>query len=110
MFSVLASLALTGCFVFDELDSGMEIMDEHSAAAKKTKVAKTEPTAADTGSEESQLSKWKAQVGEWWRNVLEEEPVGPDPNDIIVRCQTPGRVNFTRKSDCELRGGRYVAR
>ena len=108
LLPLLASLALSGCFVFDEIQRGIDIMDEHSPAANAKNAKQPEPESApDT---ESKLVELKAQLAQWWRNALEEEPPPPDPNDGIVRCEVRGKVSFTRQSDCEIRGGRFVNR
>ena len=42
----------------------------------------------------------------WWKKKRQPAPPKRDPNDGIVRCQIGGTMQFTRKSDCMLRGGR----
>ncbi len=49
--------------------------------------------------------KTKDRLSEWWEEALEEEPIERDPNDHIVSCKVNGQVRFTRKSECEIRGG-----
>ncbi len=106
---LLASIAMSGCFVLDEIDNGMDIMDEHAAAPKAKKPV--EAPAGESASDDGwQFASMKDQASEWWRNALEEEPPEPDPNDIIVQCRIDGGIRFTRKSDCELRRGRMVSR
>jgi hypothetical protein len=106
--SLLASLALPGCFVFDEIQKGIDIMDSHSAAPTKKQAdqahAESKPEA------ESKLPEYKAKLAKWWTHALEEEPPAKDPNNGIVRCDLQGKVSFTRKSDCTSRGGRLVSR
>lgn len=106
LLAMLASLGVSGCFAFDEIQSGIDIMEEHSPAANSKKAKQPEPESS--GDTESKLPELKAQLAKWWRNALEEEPPPPDPNDGIVRCQVHGKLSFMRRSDCEIRGGRLV--
>ena len=104
-------MALTGCFVFDEINKGMALMDEHSAGGSAKKAKESEPESDSLGeSILAELPEMKARLVEWWRNALEEEPPAPDPNDGIVRCVVGSKVSFTRKSDCTIRGGHFVSR
>jgi hypothetical protein len=107
LLPLLASLALSGCFVFDEIQRGIDLMDEHSAASAK-KPKKPEPASAPAS--ESSLPELKNQLAQWWNNALEEEPPLSDPSDGIVRCDVRGTVSFTRKSECAVRGGRVMSR
>ncbi len=111
----LASFWLSGCFVFEEIRKGNELMDQHASPARRKKesdaAARAEEAAA-MASKAGPLVDWKKTKGklsEWWEEALEEEPIGPDPNDHITRCEVNGQVRFTRKSQCELRGGRTIA-
>ena len=104
---LLASLTLPGCFVFDEIQRGIDLMDEHaSVESKKAKQAEAESEPY----EESKLPEYKAQLAKWWNHALEEEPPPPDPNNGIARCEIRGKVSFTRESDCALRGGRLLGK
>jgi hypothetical protein len=101
---LLASLALSGCFVFDEIQRGIDLMDEHSAVGS---AKKAEPTEAKRSDEtEANLPEYQAKLAKWWNSALEEEPLAADPDNGIVRCNVRGKVSFTRKFDCKLRGGR----
>jgi len=103
---LLAPLALSGCFVFDEIQKGREIMDSHSPKVTAQQ-QQPEPDAAAAGGDAPGLvAEMSARVGAWWKNALEEEPIPRDPNDGIVACEVEGSVSFTRESDCRLRGGR----
>ena len=107
--ALLASLC-QGCFVFDELDKGQQIMDQHSPRARE-KAAKREEAAAAPRSaragakqEEGTLEGLK----KWWKKKREPAPPKRDPDDVVVRCQIRGSLHFLRKSDCMLRGGRII--
>ena len=106
------TIAGSGCFAFDELDKGNAILEAHTPASKKKKpapVVEEEPSGPGAG---ESVGKWftesRKDVSEWWRQALEEEPVAPDPDDGIGRCEIRGSISFKRRSDCELRGGRFT--
>ncbi len=110
----LASFWLTGCFVFEEIRKGNELMDQHASPARRKKEAeaKSQAEAAATNDAKSgPLIEWKKtkdRLAEWWEEATEEERVAPNPDDHIVSCKVNGKVQFTRKSQCEIRGGRMT--
>jgi hypothetical protein len=100
----------SGCFVFDEIDSGMEIMEAHTPAANKAKAA--EEAKGTKGGKDGEAAPTYGQVTqEWWKDATslssapEEETDGPDPN-ATVTCKHDGKTFFTRRSDCLARGGK----
>ena len=105
---------LSGCFVFDEIEQGNAFLDAHSPRGSKQQEMKlaeeAEKEAADAKAASSDKPfSWagvKETVDEWWQEALEEEPLERDPSDGVVRCEIRGSVQFLRKSDCSLRGGR----
>ena len=111
----LASFWLTGCFVLEELRKGDEIIEQHSSRWRKRKAAEEtaqEEAAQAKASKAGPIVDWKkakGQLAEWWEEAIEEEPIEPDPDDHIIRCEFNGQVRFTRKSQCEIRGGRTIA-
>lgn len=110
----LASLALllplvfgTGCFVFDEIDAGMEIMDAHSPAKNKQKAAAAagKPTA-----DGEKPPTYQEVVNSWWKDAksinvspAERRAASDDP---MVPCAHQGKTVYTKQSDCIARGGR----
>jgi hypothetical protein len=111
--ALIALLVLApGCFVFDELDKGQEILEKHSPkrAEQKEKEAASRPASASsaTGKEEpgliDQVRSWIAQ------RTAEAQPERPqaDPDDVPVSCRIDGHLRFVRKSDCQLRGGQML--
>jgi hypothetical protein len=110
----LASFWLTGCFVLEELRKGDELIEQHSSNWRKRKEAEASAqaeTAQAKASKSGPILNWtekKDQLAEWWREVAEEEPIEPDPDDHIIRCDVRGQIRFTRKSQCETRGGRII--
>ena len=107
LLPLLASLALSGCFVFEEIQNGIDLMEEHSPAANAKRAQEAEEAESPSVTE-SELPQMKEKLAKWWRSVLEEEPPPPDPSDGIARCEVGGKVRFMRKSDFKLRGGRLV--
>lgn len=117
----LASFSLTGCFVFEEIRKGNELMDQHASTAsrqKKTERASLAEAAegkAPKGkaSKIASLVEWKnktqEELSEWWDEVAAEGPIAPPPDDPVIRCQANGQVRFTRKSQCENQRGRTIA-
>jgi len=107
--TLLASLC-QGCFVFDELQKGEEIMAQHSPKAREKPEAQEEASAArgspGTGAKQQEGMLERLQL--WWQKKREPAPPERDPADVVVRCQIGGSMQFTRKSDCTLRGGRAI--
>ena len=104
-FLVVLSAALCwGCFVLDELEEGQRVMEQLGPG----KNAQTSQEAAprESGPEEPGVLE---RVQAWWAEVRRPDPVGPDPNNRIVRCTLGGSAQFMRESDCELRSGRAHA-
>ena len=104
---LLVAALCQGCFVFDELDKGQKIMEQHSP--KNLDAEEPAPTASpgrtakpEPGFVEGLL----ASAKDWWNS--ETQPKGPerDPDDTVVRCELGERTQYTRKSDCQVRGGR----
>jgi hypothetical protein len=104
----LAALLCQGCFVFDELDKGQAIMDQHSPTRSKGARAeaarKAEGSPQRTEDEEGILER----LQQWWTKVREPAPPQRDASDVVVRCEIKGNTHFTRKSDCRIRGGRAI--
>lgn len=100
----------SGCFVFDELDAGMEIMDAHTPAANKKKHEEAE--AAKTAKDGEAPPTYSQMTQEWWKDASslsaapeEGEEDAPDPN-ATVTCRHGGKTFYTRRSDCLARGGK----
>jgi hypothetical protein len=114
LLGALAALALTtpGCFVFDELDAGRALMEQHSPKNPPQPAPgapAAAPAAAAAPAKETGLL---ASVQDWWtkRKVQKEAASrpGPDPTDVPVSCRIAGRQLFVRRSDCLLRGGQIL--
>ncbi len=117
MRSVLASLFLalvlctgtTGCFILDELNKGEALQNQHSehrgASSKQAAAAKGKQ--ADSGGLGGLGAGAIGQLQEKLEEAMEREP---DPDNTIIRCRQDGRVEFTRKFDCQAGGGQVVMR
>ena len=105
---MVAAWACQGCFVFDEIDKGIELIEQHSPKPRSA-------ASAPTGSEQaSRAAKGKEEPGlfarleKWWEERSKPKPPQRDPSDVVVRCEIAGAVHFTRKSDCRIRGGTAI--
>lgn len=104
---IACALALSGCWIVDELDSGMEIMEQHSKREEPAEVeqpAEPDPRPAAKNDGPGAVERL---VG-WVEKRFEPAPPPPDPADDPVRCQLPGRDLFSTRGDCEARGGRVI--
>jgi len=98
----LALCLCTGCFVFDEIDQGREMMKKHSGqnpGAVKKPEPEAEPDPSDAG------IGLLARVQQWIQDY--REPAAPvrSADDQIVSCELPDGHTFTYESDCLSRGG-----
>lgn len=106
----LSLLLCSGCFIADEIDSGVEILDQHGNKGKDKKAARA---AAESGADQPAAAKKEGPgfldgiVG-WAEEALEEPPPPPDPADFPVRCWIDGKEHFRTRWDCEARGGKAV--
>lgn len=115
--SLLAAFFLSGCFVIDEIQKGNDLIERHSAGWRKEKEQRmekekkeAEEAAASSGSPLPGWSETKGKAQKWWQAALKEEAAPMDPNNTVTSCEIGGQVQFLRKSDCALRGGRTKAR
>lgn len=110
---LLSSLWLSGCFVAEEIRKGDALIEQHSSGWRKKKASmqKAEEEAAKAEAEaQNQRTRnagpgVKDKLSDWWRETVEEEPVKADPSDKLVSCEIGGKLQFLRKSDCQLRRG-----
>jgi hypothetical protein len=95
----------TGCFVFDEIDSGREIMKKHSGRGPRGAAAAQAPAAAPAEDEGPGLL---ARVQQFIAERREESAPERDPDDSIVSCELEDGTTFTYESDCLSRGGEIL--
>lgn len=108
---ILIGLFCGGCFVFDEIDQGLAIMESHTPEDQRSKV-KTEGLASAEKSDGSPKSA-RERLNEYYAKQRAKAPVAqaaaePDPGDKIGRCRIRGTTQYTRRSDCRLRGGTFL--
>lgn len=111
LLSLMIALSCTGCFVFDELQAGREIMDAHTpnrADAKDKDAPATASGGAKATDEPGQFAALLDSAKAWWDDASEPAPVERDPDDSVVNCKVGDRTQFTRKSDCQVRGGQVL--
>ena len=109
--SLLALLLLApGCFVLDELDAGRKIMEQHTPKTAKQREAATKKVASSTGSKQDEEGLVDRVQGWLAQRKAEAERAKPTVHseDVPVRCEIRGSMQFLRKFDCQLRGGREV--
>lgn len=96
------ALALTGCWVLDELDDGNKKMDLYM----KKKPEQEEPPAAPLAS----LPTGKRQrVGDYFASQKNPKTFTPGSvSSDIVKCKLGGATQFMKQTECLSRGGSPV--
>ena len=111
---VLSSLWLSGCFILEEFRKGDALIEQHSIGWREKKKSMREAEEA-TAKAELEVQRHQARnsgpsakekLSNWWHETVDEKPVPADPNDKLVSCTLQGKLQFIRKSDCQLRQGR----
>ncbi len=98
----------TGCFVLEEVDKGQELMKQHSPDANKVDRVEKDDSG---GISLAALRERSAGALEDISGRVEEALAAePDPANVVVQCAIEGRTEFTRKFDCQSRGGRVIPR
>ena len=100
---LLLSTLCSGCFVFDEIDAGMEIMEAHTPADKKKSAA-----AAKAGDEPEKPPTYAESVQGWFQNAKTLGPRKQGGDNPMVQCKLGGSTRFTRRTDCQSQGGQEV--
>ncbi|HKJ23530.1 MAG TPA: hypothetical protein VKB65_01815 [Myxococcota bacterium] len=105
---VLALLAAgPGCFVVDELDNGMKMMDENSPRKKHGPAA--EEAAPETAVARREGPSAQEALAKWWKHARTPSSGPRDPATAteIVTCRIGGATRFMSKTDCEVQGGTF---
>jgi hypothetical protein len=101
----LMGLLCGGCFVLDEIDQGVAIMDSHTPDSQKAKaLGAAENSDGTPKSARERLNEYYAKQ----RAKASTSATTAEPGDKIGRCQIRGAIHFTRRSDCRLRGGSFL--
>lgn len=99
-----------GCFVFDELNAGIEIMDKHSSRPAPG----SEPAEEEKSGGKIDLAALRergaAQFGNLQERVEDAMRPKPHPDDTVVTCVIDGGKQFMRKFSCQSLGGRVIER
>jgi len=108
---ILVCLGCGGCFVFDEINAGMEIMESHTPDAQKA-AAKAEALGPGKNSDGTPKSA-RERLSEYYAKQRAKAPAAADaakaaPGDKIGGCRIRGTTQYTRRSDCQLRGGTFL--
>lgn len=90
----------SGCFAFEEIDKGMEIMEAHTPAANRKKQEE-----AAQGADGEKLPTYAEKVGTWFESAKSLAPGGRTSSDPLIACRTQGKTLFTKRADCLARGG-----
>jgi hypothetical protein len=95
-----------GCFVIDELDNGMQLMEETSPSKKKAPAEEPEPEVEVARRKGPSARK---ALADWWKNARTPTsgPEDPDTATEIVTCHIAGATRFMSKTDCEVQGGTF---
>jgi len=113
----LSALWLACCFVNDELRRGDAVIERYSIGWRE-KMKQMEEAAKAEAKAEAEATQKKAtasgpavpeKLASWWHETVDEPPVQADPDDKLVSCEIHGKIQFLRKSDCQLRRGRAAA-
>ena len=99
---LLLSALCSGCFVLNEIDSGMEIMEAHTPEDKK------KPAAAKAGDEPEKPPTYSESVQGWFQNAKTLGPRKKGGENPMVQCKLGGSTRFTRRTDCQSQGGQEV--
>ena len=111
---LVSSLWISGCFVVEEMRKGDALIEQHSVGwrEKKKSMQKAEEEVAKAEAE-TQSHRARStgpgvpdKLAGWWHETVNEEPVKTNRDDKLVSCEVGGKVQFIRKSDCQVRRGR----
>ncbi len=110
---LFSSLWFSGCFVLEEIRKGDVLIEQHSVGwrdkKKGMREAEEESAKAEAEAQRHQVQNTgpgvKDKLSDWWHKTVDEEPVMVNRNDKLVSCTLQGKVQFLRKSDCQLRQG-----
>jgi len=100
---VSALLLCSGCFVLDEIEKGQEIMAAHSPNSDSKKDAAEGSSDAPKTARE-RLAEYYAEQ----RAKAAGSKKSDDPADAVGACRIGRETQFTRRSDCKLRGGTFL--
>jgi len=101
---IFAAFFSTGCFVFDEIEKGREILSAHQPDSEDS-------IEIEKGSGDSAAKSPRQRLAEYYakqRARASKRTASKDPTDAVGTCRIGKRTHFTRRSDCDLRGGTFL--
>jgi len=106
LIPILVALLCSGCFVFDEIEKGQEIMKAHDGKPD-------EPVESKKGGSDSKGPPMtpRERLAEYYakqRANAAPPTESVDPADDVGSCRIGKSVKFMRRSDCKLRGGTFL--
>ena len=100
-----------GCFVVDELDSGMEQRKATSPNARKRAGAGPEspPQPGATRPDGDPVADARVALRKWWKHARTPTsgPKDPARATAIVSCHVAGQTRFMSRTECEVQGGTF---
>jgi hypothetical protein len=102
---------LGGCFVLDEIDAGQELMKQHQPKDAATAEPEEKSSEDDSpGFLERAKRFWAGLGGDGQRGegAHADDSPPPHPDNVLVRCDVQGRLEFTRKFTCHRKGGKVL--
>jgi hypothetical protein len=111
---LLSSLWISGCFVAEEIRQGDALIEQHSVGWREKKKSMQQDEEESAKAEAETQSRQarsagpgvKDKLSDWWHETVDEEPVKVNRDDKLVSCEIGGKLQFIRKSDCQVRRGR----
>jgi hypothetical protein len=102
----IAGLLCGGCFVYDEIEKGREIMEAHTPDSVKAARAVPE---LENGTGEAKDARGRLSAYYKKQRARASAPIkSDDPGDALGRCRVGSGTQFMRRSDCALRGGTFL--
>jgi hypothetical protein len=105
---MLVGLLCGGCFVLDEIDSGVAIMDSHTPDSQKA--AAKAATVGTAENSDGTPKNARERLNEYYAKQRAKAPASAPTaasEDKVGQCRIRGTTYFTRRSDCQLRGGSF---
>lgn len=90
--------ALSGCWVFDELDEGNKKIEMYTSKAGMAVEPEAEPVAVPSGK--------RQRIGDYFANQKNARTLTPGQiSSDIVSCNLDGGTQFMKQAECLSRGG-----
>lgn len=95
---VLLAAALSGCWVFDELEEGNKKIEMYTGKGGMAVEPEQEPAAVPSGK--------RQRLGDYFANQKNARTLTPgERSSDIVSCKLGGGTQFMKQSECLSRGG-----